>query len=115
MRLESFEIQHVESQEKKENIEEIVKKVMDIHRLAAAKYLPEGKLRNQVIKFYSDPDRLSKELANVFRNMDEQKVEDWMREREKLTSDEELFVEFANTKSYATNLEERKEFESHGR
>ncbi len=115
MGLETFGTQNLESAEhKKENIEEIVNSVIDMNLLAAAKFLPEGELRDQIIKFYSDPERLTTELKNVFQRMDEQQFEKWMEQTEQLTSNEELFVEYANKQNFSTNQEERAQFEASG-
>ncbi len=111
MSLESPE-KYIRSIEEKEAIKEIVARVIDMHCQAAKNYLPDGKLRDQIIKFYSDADRLSNELANVFKGMNEQGVKNWIEEREKITNNKDLFIEFANTKSFATNLQERRDFES---
>lgn len=97
--------ENLENKKEKLN-EDIVRRIQNAYLSAAEKYLPkESPLRNQIILFYSDFDRLYAELSNVFEGTEKDVVEKKVEEIETLTGDGTAFTEYVHTKNYATAKE----------
>ena len=72
-----------------------VEKVAGIHIAAAERFLPEGDpLRDYILEYYSDTERLTSELAHVFRGRDEAAINEFIDARTRAFEDKSTFVEF---------------------
>lgn len=76
-------------------IEEVVKKVQDLYTTLANKYFAENDIsRNQIVSFYSDSERLSRELSVVFSGKSEEEVYSTIEKTSELfENNRNLFVE----------------------
>lgn len=57
------------------DIEQILKQEQNLHIQLAKEYLPKGDwLREQIIDYYSDTERLKEELAKVYEDMSQKEA-----------------------------------------
>jgi hypothetical protein len=93
------EKEKIEAQEKQVDIEAVTEEVQDLHISLAKEYLPEGnELRNRIIDFYSDTERLTGELSRVLEGLSQSEIDERlsnMKERFKTPSS---FVEYFSKK-----------------
>lgn len=76
------------------NIDQIVEKEQDLHIQLAKEYLPEGDwLREQIIDYYSDTERLKEELANVYEGMSEKEASERIEKKRYTYSNKKEFIE----------------------
>lgn len=80
------------------NISEIVNQVQGLYIDSARKYLPEGELQNAVVDYYSDEERLSNELGNVFKNISPKEVQEKINNVAKMFGNKENFVSEVSNK-----------------
>ena len=86
------------------HIRHTVKKVQDIYINATKKYLPEESiLGKQIIKFYSDPERLFKELSNVFRGVKLEEIDQRVGRVEELFKNKKFFIKEVKSKNFSTS------------
>ena len=89
---ESFYREEKEKVEKV-NIEEVTRRIQDIYITSAEKYLSDNEeLRNAVIDYYSDTERLQKELTNVFTRSTKDEVEEKIDAIAQMFKDKDTFV-----------------------
>lgn len=106
--MKSFE-QFSTSHEEEPGMEDIVRKEQDLHVRYAKEYLPEGsKLREEIIDFYSDTDRLKDELSNVYQGMSQEEIETRLEEKKDRYDDNTRFVEEFQKKFERTKAHRRR-------
>lgn len=92
------------NEKNQEHMKDTVKRVQDMFINAAEKYLPVGnQFRNQIIKFYSDTDRLSKELSNVFKGVEESDIDRKVEGVKEQLNDEKFFIKEVLSKDFSTS------------
>ncbi len=100
-----------ESSHSEEYIQDAVIKIQKLFIDSATKYLDKESdhyLREQIIKFYSDGDRLNLELSNVFRGVKEADVFTKIEQISKSFAEKESFIKYVETKNFATSPAERR-------
>jgi hypothetical protein len=93
-----------------EDIKNAVNRIKAIFINSANQFLidPEQQaLKDQIIKSYSDDDRLFDELSNVFRGVSSEEIAERLEAGERELADKENFINYVNDKSFATSAEER--------
>jgi len=80
------------------NIADIVSRVQNLYLDSAIKYLPQGELQNVIIDFYSDTERLSRELTNIFKNDSKSEVNEKLDAISEMFNDKEFFIKKVSSK-----------------
>lgn len=85
-----------------EHMKRVVAEMQDIFIGGAEKYLPENStLKNDIIRFYSDPERLYTELSNVFRNQSSDTINATLQKSREYFSDKDRFIKYVISKDYS--------------
>lgn len=93
-----------------DSIKNAVEKIQEIFIKSAEQYLDKDDdkyLKEQIVKFYSDDNRLKTELSNVFNGIKEEDIDKKIDEMSKSIDNKEDFVKYVETKNFATSPEER--------
>ncbi|MDE1919342.1 MAG: hypothetical protein KGH56_01450 [Patescibacteria group bacterium] len=86
------------------HLRDTVKKVQDMFIGAADTFLEkDSPVRAQIIKFYSDPERLFKELSNVFRGVEPEEIDARVAEVEEKLKNESFFLREVLSKDFSTS------------
>lgn len=100
---EALGIKGKEKEKTPEYMEGVVERISGLYIKAAERHLPEGVLRRQIIKFYSDPERLFEELSNVFRDKSPEQIDQVIERVEEKLEDKDTFINYAVTKDFSTS------------
>lgn len=91
-------------------VENATKEIKEFFIESATQYLDKEEdkyLKDQIIKFYSDEERLKTELTEVFRDVDEEEISKKIKEAQEKFGNKEAFIDYVTTKNFATSPEER--------
>ncbi len=93
---------------KEGNIENAVQRIQRLFISFAESYLPEGDpLRDFVVSYYSDTERITSELGNVFAGLGEDQIEKKMMSAERAFSDKDYFIEYFEKRQEKNLAKER--------
>lgn len=93
-----------------DDIKNAVLKMQELFIKSAEQYLDKESdkyLKEQIIKFYSDENRLKTELTNVFSDMSGDDIFKKIEETSKAIESKDDFIKYVETKNFATSAEER--------
>jgi|GEM_PF-6390664 len=93
-----------------DNIKNTVSKMQELFIKSAEQYLDKESdkyLKEQIIKFYSDENRLKTELTNVFGEMSSDDISKKIKDVSKSIENKDDFIKYIETKNFATSAEER--------
>ncbi|MCX6795141.1 MAG: hypothetical protein NT165_00165 [Candidatus Falkowbacteria bacterium] len=88
----------------------VTEKIQDFFVKSAGEYLNKDSdeyLREQIIKFYSDKNRLDEELSQIFRGVKEDEILQKIDTICQSIDNKEDFIQYVETKNFATSPEER--------
>lgn len=90
--MNSFE--SFEGKESADNLEEIAERVQDLYITLAESYLPkEDSLRERIINYYADTEKLKSELATVFEDLKEKEIKRRIKNLEDTYANKTFFIE----------------------
>lgn len=103
-------IHEIQTIDNEDDIKNAVLKMQELFIKSAEQYLDKESdkyLKEQIIKFYSDENRLKTELTNVFSDMGSDDISKKIEEESKSIENKDDFIKYVETKNFATSQEER--------
>lgn len=95
------------------DMEKIVHRVQEIYITSAEKYLSENEeLKRAVIDYYSNTERLKRELSNVFAKLSKDEIEKRIHSIARIFEDKEKFIDEVSKhlESYQSTTERENSF-----